>query len=80
MLSSKGYNVIGSDITRGFDFLKNNMEQHFDMIITNPPYSLKDKFIEKCYEYGKPFALLLPLTALEGIKRGIFKSLRIISG
>lgn len=32
--------------------------------------SLKDKFIKKCYEYNKPFALLLPLTALEGIQRG----------
>lgn len=40
------------------------------MIITNPPYSLKDEFIKKCYEYGKPFCLLLPLTSLEGIKRG----------
>ena len=40
------------------------------MIITNPPYSLKDKFIEKCYEWNKPFCLLLPITALEGKKRG----------
>jgi hypothetical protein len=70
ILRDKHYNVIGSDIVNGFDFLKDKMEQPFDMIVTNPPYSLKDKFIEKCYEYGKPFALLLPLTALEGIKRG----------
>ena len=28
------------------------------------------KFIKKCYEYNKPFALLLPLTSLEGINRG----------
>ena len=30
---------------------------------------VKDKFLERCYEIGKPFALLLPLTALEGIAR-----------
>ena len=42
----------------------------YDCIVTNPPYSIKDKFIEKCYILGRPFALLLPLTALEGIKRG----------
>ena len=32
--------------------------------------SLKDEFLKKCYEYKKPFALLLPLTSLEGINRG----------
>ena len=40
------------------------------MIITNPPYSLKDEFLKKCYEYNKPFCLLLPITALEGKTRG----------
>jgi hypothetical protein len=43
--------------------------RELDVIITNPPYSLKDEFIAQCYASGKPFALLLPLTALEGIKR-----------
>lgn len=41
----------------------------FDAIITNPPYSLKDRFLERCYSFGKFFALLMPLTALEGKKR-----------
>lgn len=39
------------------------------MIITNPPYSLKNEFLERCYEYNKSFMLLLPLTALEGKQR-----------
>jgi hypothetical protein len=30
---------------------------------------LKDEFLARCYGLGIPFALLLPLTALEGIKR-----------
>ena len=42
----------------------------FDIIITNPPYSKKDEFLKRAYELGRPFALLMPLTALEGIKRG----------
>lgn len=29
-------------------------------IVTNPPYSLKKKFYEKCMEYKVPFALLIP--------------------
>lgn len=42
----------------------------FDGIVTNPPYSKKDRFIERCYEIGKPFALLLPVTTLQGGWRG----------
>ena len=70
VLKNNGYTVHSSDIVGGFDFLKDKPDFEFDMIITNPPYSLKDDFIEKCYEYEKPWGLLLPLTALEGIKRG----------
>ena len=41
----------------------------FDCIITNPPFSLKQQFLERCYQLGKPFALLLPLTTFETYKR-----------
>jgi hypothetical protein len=41
-----------------------------DIIVTNPPYSKKEDFLKGAYELGKPFAYLMPLTALEGIKRG----------
>ena len=40
-----------------------------DAIVTNPPYSLKTQFLERAYELDMPFAFLLPITALEGIKR-----------
>ena len=50
------------------DFLKDDPVA-CDVIITNPPYSMKDKFIKRCYELNKPFMLLLPLTALEGKER-----------
>lgn len=69
VLKDKGYNVISTH-KENFNFLTDDPTFEFDMIITNPPYSLKDEFIEKCYQYKKPFALLLPITALEGIKRG----------
>lgn len=52
----------------GKDFLSWKPEK-FDIIVTNPPYSLKDKFLERCFELGNPFCLLLPLTALESEKR-----------
>ena len=69
VLKKHGYNVISTH-KENFNFLTDDPTFEFDMIITNPPYSLKDEFIEKCYQYKKPFALLLPITALEGVKRG----------
>ena len=63
-----GFFVIGSDILTGHDFLKWHPKQ-YDCIITNPPYSIKEKFLERCYQLGKPFALLLPLTTFETAKR-----------
>ena len=65
----EGFEVIG-----GNNFFEDNFEAEADVIITNPPYSLKEEFIERAYKIGKPFALLLPLTALEGIKRGALYS------
>ena len=63
-LSRLGYGVVGTDILTGQDFLFWQPD-HWDCIVTNPPYSKKQKFLERCYKLGKPFVLLLPLTALE---------------
>ena len=68
VLKKHGFKVVSTHI-KNFDFLKDTPHFHFDMIITNPPYSLKNQFLKKCYEYKKPFALLLPITALEGKER-----------
>jgi len=67
-LHKKGFKVIGSDVLTGKDFLKWQPDQ-FDCIITNPPYSIKQQFLERAYQLRKPFAFLLPLTALETEKR-----------
>ena len=42
----------------------------YDGIVTNPPFSVKDAFIERCYAHNVPFALLLPVSSIQGIKRG----------
>lgn len=68
ILKNEGYNVISTHI-KNFNFLTDKPTFDFDLIVTNPPYTLKDEFLNKCYEYNKPFMLLLPLTALEGKKR-----------
>ena len=60
-----GFIVLGS---QGDDFFWTS--KPCDVIITNPPYSKKYEFLERAYELEKPFAFLLPLTALEGKARG----------
>ncbi|MBO7736041.1 MAG: hypothetical protein J6S67_25955 [Methanobrevibacter sp.] len=67
-LSACGYFVMATHIDDGIDFLDTEPPK-CDMIITNPPFSIKDKIIKRCYDIQKPFALLLPLTALEGERR-----------
>jgi len=69
-----GFDVIASDIGEGHDFLSWTPPlDSFDCIVTNPPYTLKDKFLERCYTIGKPFALLLPLTTLEGKRQRLLE-------
>lgn len=65
-LKEWGFNVVGNNEE---DFLSS--QRDCDCIVTNPPYSIKDKFLARCYELKKPFALLMPLTALEGKRRGL---------
>jgi len=67
-LNSEGFLAVGTDILTGQDFLSWKPER-FDCIVTNPPFSLKEKFLERAYFLGKPFVFLLPLTTLEGKTR-----------
>jgi len=66
-LTESGFVVFGD---KDEDFLTTEFVDDYDCIVTNPPYSLKYEFLKKAFENGKPFALLMPLTALEGKKRG----------
>lgn len=50
------------------DFLSWQPEA-YDCIITNPPFSLKQQFLERAYQLQIPFAFLLPLTTFESSKR-----------
>ena len=65
-LTKAGFKVTGEP---NLDFLEDN-DLVYDVIVTNPPYSKKYEFLKRCYEIGKPFALLMPISALEGKKRG----------
>jgi hypothetical protein len=63
VLKSKGYDTFSSDLKYGANFLITHyiFSPPINIcIITNPPFSLKQKFFNKCIEYNLPFALLLP--------------------
>ena len=66
---SKVLDAIPTSIETGQDFLTYIPDFNFESIVTNPPFSIKDKFIQKCFDYGKPFCLLMPLMSLEGVNR-----------
>ena len=71
-LQAHGFQVVASDlltdhIGEGVQGGKNFFHwqpTHFDVIVTNPPYSVKFDWYERVYSLGKPFALLLPVETL----------------
>lgn len=67
-LKKAGYTVIATHINNEQDFFDYEPEQ-YDLIISNPPFSLKDKVLKRLNELNKPFAMLLPLPTLQGQKR-----------
>lgn len=72
-LRRTGRTVIASDKMDGRDFL-GWQPPDWQTAVTNPPFSLKTEFLERAYSLGKPFAFLLPLTALESQPRqGLFR-------
>lgn len=58
-----GYSVVSSHITDGKDFFEYEPEK-WDVIVSNPPFHGKRKFFERALSFGKPFALLAPITWL----------------
>ncbi len=63
-----GFKVVASDIMTGEDFLTWEPEA-WDCAVTNPPYSIKNEFLERAFHLGKPFAFLLPIDVLGTKKR-----------
>jgi hypothetical protein len=66
--NNNGYEVVRSCIQEGQDFFTYE-PRDYDVIVTNPPFNIKDKILKRLDELGKPFAILLPLNSLQGAKR-----------
>lgn len=69
VFKENGYKVIYSHIDENKNFFYYEPEKDYDIIISNPPFSVKDDVIKRLYELNKPYAILLPVPALQGQKR-----------
>jgi len=63
-LADQGYKVTGSDLLTGKNFFSYAPMTDIDCIVTNPPYSIKYRWIAHCYALNLPFALLMPVETL----------------
>ena len=63
IFEGKGYKVICSHIDEGGDFFKYEPE-HYDIIISNPPYSLRNDILKRLFDLEKPFAMLMNTNGL----------------
>lgn len=64
ILRDEGFRVKFSHISTGHDFFKTTPPDGCDLIISNPPYSMKGNVIEHCFNIGIPFALLVGVVGL----------------
>jgi hypothetical protein len=63
-LRARGNRVIATHIATGQDFFAYEPGEHYDYIISNPPYSLKNEVFERLFELQKKFAMLVGVVGL----------------
>lgn len=70
VFKKNGYKVISSHILTGGDFYKFKPKQHWDIIISNPPFKNKHNLLNRLLEFGtdKPWALIFGIQCLNSEK------------
>lgn len=67
-LKENEYHVVRSSLKEKQDFFEYEPNE-WDILVSNIPFSIKDKVLERIYSFNKPFAILLPLNSLQGKTR-----------
>jgi hypothetical protein len=67
VFKDEGFNVFHTHIDYGEDFFKVLHPPH-DIIISNPPFSLKHEIFEKLINMKVPFAILMSATSIQSAK------------
>lgn len=63
VLRDNGFNFVRSHKEEGLDYFEYEPE-HWDAILSNPPFTGKRAIFERALSFGKPFALLMSNTWL----------------
>lgn len=63
IFSDCGHTVITTHLETGYDFFNCEIPD-CDYIISNPPYSRKGEVIQRLFDIGKPFAMLVGIVGL----------------
>lgn len=75
MITAKGNKVIRSHISEGKDFYNYEPREHWDCIVSNPPFTNKRGIFERAISLGKPFALIMSNTWLnDSAPKQLFKT------
>lgn len=64
-LMQSGFVVTASELDDGQDYFTYEPTEPWDIQVSNPPYSIKYKWLARAYSLGKPFALLMPADTLQ---------------
>lgn len=64
ILKEKGFKIIRSHISEGKDFYNYEPKEHWDCIVSNPPFTNKKGIFERALSFNKPFALIMSNTWL----------------
>jgi len=70
-LGKLGYNNV---IHENEDFFENYDKYKYDIILSNPPYSIKQNILKVLYKIDKPFVLIVPTAIISKLYvKNIFK-------
>lgn len=64
VLNEHGFSVTFSHIETGTDFFELDNLKDYDAIVSNPPFSKRQAILEKLFDSGVPFAMILNFNGL----------------
>jgi len=74
LIRKAGHKVIATHIDNGQDFYTYEPNEHWDCIVSNPPFTNKRLIFERALSFNKPFALIMSNTWLnDSAPKQLFK-------
>ena len=64
ILRKEGHRVVNTHLETGHDFFVTDPPRWVDVIVSNPPYSLKNEVFQRLFSLGIPFAMLVGVVGL----------------